>query len=159
MSVRIVTDNCCDLPDDLITRHCIEVAYLSVRFGDSEYGPRQLTNDRFYELMSSSNVLPHTSQPSQGHLLETYQKALQGNHEVIAIHLSSAISGTVQGGLAARELLGTARLHVFDSRVASTGQGLMVLEAARMAELGAGTEEILGTFERDPPENKGSILG
>ena len=67
MTVRIVTDSSCDLRGDEVANLNIEVVPLSIRFGDDEYTDReQLSVDRFYELLASSDTLPETAAPSPG---------------------------------------------------------------------------------------------
>lgn len=143
MTIRIVSDNCCDLPPELLTEYGIRIVNLTVSFGEQEYPLREFNHHQFYRQMELSEVMPKTSQPSMGSLMAVYQEAMEDNHEVIAIHLASGISGTVQGGLAAAAMLDNSRLHIFDSRKASVGQGLLVLEAARMARRGDGAAAIL----------------
>jgi len=143
MSVKIITDNCCDLPPELIREYDIDIVYLTVRFGTDECDPKTLDNATFYRMMAESRVLPTTSQPSQDSLSQAFEKALQVHDEVISIHLSSAISGTVEGARMAAKALNNPHLHIFDSKKASTGQGLLVLEAARMAKAGKSVDEIL----------------
>jgi len=143
MGVRIATDNCCDLPDELLEQYQIAVGHLRVRFGEKEYEPGQLTNTQFYQLMSHSSALPTTSQPSVEDLVEVYSQLLADGDEAIAIHLSSGISGTIQGAQVAATLVDNPRLHIVDSLKASVGEGLLVLEAARMAADGKSAEDIL----------------
>ncbi|MGI6452310.1 MAG: DegV family protein [Syntrophomonadaceae bacterium] len=142
MSIRIVTDNCCDLPQETIDRYKIGITHLLVRFKDRVYQPGELTTAEFYQMMETSPVLPSTSQPTVEEMLRVYEEALADGSEVVAIHMSSGISGTFQGGKVAQKMLANKRLHVFDSRKASVGLGLMVLEAARMAEAGNSLEDI-----------------
>lgn len=143
MGVKIVSDNCCDLPDDILKRYNIELGYLLVRFGDRQYQPRELSNAEFYQKMKESPVLPSTSQPAVDNLIKVYSQALEDGSEVIAIHMSSGMSGTVQGAQVAASMLDNPRLHIIDSKKASIGEGLMVLQAARMAEQGISVEIIL----------------
>ncbi|MGE5454240.1 MAG: DegV family protein [Methylocystaceae bacterium] len=143
MGIRITTDNCCDLSPELLDRYQIAVGHLRVRFGEKEYEPGELTNAEFYHMMSTANELPTTSQPSVEDLVENYTNLLANGDEVIAIHLSSGISGTVQGANLAANLINNPRLHVVDSLKASVGEGLLVLEAARMASEGRSVTEVL----------------
>ncbi len=143
MGVKIITDNCCDLSDELLLKYQIGITHLLVRVGDRVYQPGELTNAQFYELQAKSPVLPQTSQPSVEEMTRVYGEALEDGSEVIAIHMSSGISGTYQGGELARNILENDRLHLVDSKKASVGLGLLVLEAARMAERGETVDSIL----------------
>jgi DegV family protein with EDD domain len=87
--------------------------------------------------MQVSSYLPSTNQPSPGDFMSAYEKARNEHNEVVSIHLSSGISGTVQSANLAVQMMGDKNIHVIDSLKASVGQGLMVLEAARLAHEGA----------------------
>lgn len=147
MPVKIVSDNCCDLNDGLLKQYDISIIPLQIRFGDREYSYGELSNAQFYQMMRSSDTLPSTSQPSAGDFQSLFQELLRDDLEIISIHLSSGISGTVQAGQMGAELVDKNRIHVFDSRKASVGEGLLVLEAARMAQKGHTVEEILARLK------------
>jgi len=143
MGIKIITDNCCDLSQEILQQYHIGVTHLLVRVGDRVYLPDELSNAEFYAMQVQSSILPQTSQPSVEEMTRVYSEALEDGSEVIAIHMSSGISGTYQGGELARNILENERLHVIDSKKASVGQGLLVLEAARMAERGETADAIL----------------
>lgn len=157
MAIKIVTDNCCDLPLEIIKDYDIRIVNLLVRFGDREYKPGELTTDDFYEKMTTEKVLPQTSQPSTEEMMQTYNEALQDGSEVIGIHFTSQLSGTLQSAQVVTQNLENDRLHIFDSRKASLGQGIMVLEAARMARNGEPVSSIMQTLE-DMRENMQCIF-
>ena len=121
----------------------IIVVPLRVRFGDEEILPEHFNNASFYERLKTSSQLPSTSQPMPGDFLVQYQKAIEQNQQIISIHLSAGISGTVQSASIAAEMLTGEPIHVIDSRKASVGQGLMLLEAARMAQSGEQVSSII----------------
>lgn len=147
MSIKIITDNCCDIPRELLDEYNIAVVPLRVRFGDDEIPPDEFDNTAFYARMQKSPDLPNTNQPLPGDFLVEYNKALENNQEVISIHLSSGLSGTVQVATLAAGMLKDADLHVVDTLKASVGQGLLVLEAARMAKRGEKAAVILERME------------
>lgn len=143
MGINIVTDNCCDLPLATINRYNLGLVNMLVRFGEREYQPGELSNKEFYQLMRDSSILPSTTQPTVEDMLNTYQAALADGSEVIAIHLSSGITGTVQSANLVADMIGNPRLHIVDSQKASVGLGLLAVAAARMAETGADVNAIL----------------
>lgn len=143
VGIQIITDNCCDLPRDILESYNIAVVPLRVRFGDEEIPPDNFDNNAFYTRLKTSSQLPSTSQPMPGDFLERYRKSIEENQEIISIHLSSGISGTVQSANIAAEMLSNEHIHIIDSKKASVGEGLMVLEAARMAQSGEPAASIL----------------
>jgi DegV family protein with EDD domain len=98
MSIRIVADSCCDLPEDIIKRYNIGIVQLQVRFGEKVYLPGEISNSEFYRMMEESPVLPSTTQPTMEEMTRVYKEALSDGSQVLAIHFSSGISGTFQGG-------------------------------------------------------------
>lgn len=147
MGIKIITDNCCDLPSDVISRYNLGIVNMLVRFGDREYQPGELTNSDFYGLMRQTTELPTTTQPTVEEMMKTYQDALADGSDVIAIHLSSGITGTVQSANLVADMIGNPRLHIIDSQKASVGLGLLAVNAARMAEAGANVPAILSRLQ------------
>ncbi len=147
MSIRIVADSCCDLPEDIIKRYNIGIVQLQVRFGEKVYLPGEISNSEFYRMMEESPVLPSTTLPTMEEMTRVYKEALSDGSQVLAIHFSSGISGTFQGGQVAQKMIDDPRLTVFDTRKASVGCGLMVLEAARLAEQGSDLQAIMERLE------------
>ena len=146
--IKIVSDNCCDLPPEILRRYGIKQIHMLVRFGDQEIKPGEMSNDEFYKKMANSPILPKTSQPVTEEIIQVYSSLLEERDtEVIGIHMSSDLSGTVQSVQMVKEMLQEPRLHIIDSLKASMGLGLMVLEAARLAEKGAEASTILNRLE------------
>ncbi|MGE5403776.1 MAG: DegV family protein, partial [Candidatus Saccharibacteria bacterium] len=138
-----IADNCCDLPEDILKQYNIKLVHALVRFGDYEYPPGKPSIADFYEIMKSSSIMPTTSQPSPEEMKEVFTSSLEDGSEVIAIHMSSGISGTYQGSVLVKDLIDNPRLHLVDSKKASLGMGLLVLEAAKMANRGEQAGAIL----------------
>lgn len=146
MTVRIVTDSSCDLPQDMADALGISIVPLSIRFGEDEFIDRTtITTDEFWAKCSASPVLPETAAPPPGLFETTYrQLAAAGATSIVVLSLSSALSATMQSAeLAAKAVAGQIDVRVIDSRNASMGLGLTVLECAERAKAGAGVDEIV----------------
>lgn len=146
MTVRIVTDSSCDLPQDMADALGISIVPLSIRFGEDEFIDRTtITTDEFWAKCSASPVLPETAAPPPGLFETTYrQLAAEGATSIVVLSLSSALSATMQSAeLAAKAVAGQIDVRVIDSRNASMGLGLTVLECAERAKAGAGVDEIV----------------
>ncbi len=150
MTVRIVTDSTCDLPRDLVTAYNIVVVPLTVFFGEEAFlDGVEITSDEFYARMKSSHILPRTSQPSVEQFREAYEKLAEETDEIVSIHLSSRLSGTLNAASVAREeLAGMAHIDLIDSYTVSLGLGLVVLEAAAVAAKGGKLEEVVAATRR-----------
>lgn len=144
MSTRIVTDSCSDLPPEVAAASGISVVPLYLNVADETHRDGvDIDADRFYELLEGAPELPTTSQPSVWDFVEVYRDLLEQGHDVVSIHVSSGLSGTVDSALLAREAMGDpSRIEIVDSRLAGGAQGLLALEAAALAREGAERPEV-----------------
>src|SRR5690606_37107559 len=147
---RTDTDATSDLPSGLAARHGITVVPLTVLLGEDGYVDGvEISADEFYERQPGSSVLPRTSQPSVELFQESYQQAAGEGGEIVSIHLSSKLSGTMNAAQVAREVLKhDIHIDLIDSYNVSLGLGLIVLEAARAAEAGASLTDVVATARR-----------
>ena len=150
MTVRIVTDSSCDLRGDEVANLNIEVVPLSIRFGDDEYTDReQLSVDRFYELLASSDTLPETAAPSPGRFAESFQRHLDaGATAIVCINISAALSATMQSAITAADSM-DADIRVVDSTSITVGLGSIVIAAAENLQKGGrigGAQALLGSM-------------
>lgn len=149
MPVRVVTDSTADLPGGLVARYQITVVPLLVQLGEQSFRDGvDLTPAAFYLRLRTTSVLPRTSQPPVAAFQATYEELLRGDQAVVAIHLSSTLSGTYQASALAAQAFPSGRITVLDSRTLSMGLGWLVLEAARAAEAGASQSEVTALVER-----------
>lgn len=150
MAVRIVTDSTCDLPRDLVQAYGITVVPLTVSFGDEALlDGVDITAGEFYERLGRSAVLPKTSQPSVERFAQTYRKVAEETDEILSIHISSRLSGTLNSASVAREqVAGGVRIDLLDSYNVSVGLGLVVLEAAAAAMKGLSLDEAAAVARR-----------
>ena len=146
MSIRIVTDSSCDLPQDVADRLGIVIVPLSIRFGDDEFIDRTtITADEFWRRCAASAELPQTAAPSPGQFEQAYRDlAAQGATGIVVISLSSSLSFTMQSAeLAAKAVAPGIDVRVVDSRNASLGVGLTAVECAERAAAGDGIDTIV----------------
>jgi len=146
MTIRIVTDSACDLPQQLVDQHRITIVPLSIRFGDKEYIDRKdLTKEQFWQMCSSSPVLPETAAPSPGQFETEFRRLKQeGATGIVVVSLSSDLSATIQSAeIAARALAGEIDVRIVDSRSASIGEGITAVACAKKAASGASIDEVV----------------
>jgi DegV family protein with EDD domain len=142
--VAVVTDTTQYLPREVIERHGLSLVSLYVNWEGRTDRESELGDyDAFYEhLRTVQGELPSTSQPSVGDFLEVFEPLVEDGADVLSIHLSGGISGTVRAAEQARDALierGVApeRMIVMDSRTGCAGHGAMAIAAANAAERGA----------------------
>lgn len=144
MTIKIVTDSTCDLPQSLIEKHGITVVPLYINFGEKGYlDGEEMTREEFYEKLVTSDTHPTTATPGLDSFHDIYQTlAEEGAEEIISIHISHSLSATINVARAAAQDA-PVPVTVLDSGQLSLGEGFMVLEAARLAEEGHDMEYIL----------------
>ena len=157
MTVRIVTDSSCDLPQKMADALGIRIVPLSVRFGDTEYIDRTtITATEFWSKCAASATLPETAAPSPGSFEETYRSlAAEGATAIVVVALSSDLSATMQSAeLAARVVAPGIDVRIVDSRNASMGLGLTVLACAELAKTGASADEVVARAQSVIPRTR-----
>jgi DegV family protein with EDD domain len=146
-SAVVVTDTCHYLPRQLVAARGIHEVSLYVHWNGREDRESELPDfDAYYAHLGSAEDLPTTSQPSIGDFLAVYEPLLADGRDVVSIHLSGALSGTVASAEQAKAQLagrGGERVHVLDSASACGGEGLVVLAAHAAAARGASAAEVV----------------
>lgn len=141
--IKIVTDSTCDLNDELISKWGIIVVPLSISINGKNYLDRvEISPKEFMEKMKASPELPKSSQPPAGEFLKVYDDLAADGYEIISIHMTGGMSGTVRSAESAAQMT-SAKVHVVDSRFISKALAFQVLEAARMAAEGKTSEDIV----------------
>ena len=144
MKTAVVTDSTAYIPKTLREKLNIHMVPLSVVFGAESYREEiDITADDFYEEVKNADKLPTTSQPSIGMFVEKFEELAKDYDAVISIHLSSGISGTYQGAVAAGDMIEGIDVYGFDSEISCSIQGFYVLEAAKMAQAGETPDRII----------------
>src|SRR3954470_24640861 len=104
--LAVVTDTTQYLPAEVIARHGIHLVSLYVSWNGRTDREIDLPDyDEYYDFLRSAGELPSTSQPSVGDFLAVYEPLIEAGDEVLSIHLSGGISGTVGAAEQAREVL------------------------------------------------------
>jgi len=149
VSIRIVTDSTCDLPEEIIDKYGITVVPLFINIGDRGYlDGVDITRQEFYEGLADYDPLPTTATPGIDAFRRVYdQLAEQGATQVLSIHISISLSATVDVARAAARETSSVPVTVFDSQQLSLGTGFLVLTAAKAAAQGLPMEEIVAMLE------------
>lgn len=152
--IRIVTDSTADIPDALMRQWAIDMVPLSVSFGSETLRDRiDIDHFTFMDRLTNGSILPTTSQPPPGLFEEHYRRlAAEGAEEIVSLHLSERLSGTVGAArIAAEAVADLAPVTVIDSRSTTLGLGFMALEAARAARAGADRAAITAAVQKMIP--------
>lgn len=145
--IKVVTDSTVDMSDELLEKYEIEVVPLSLFIDGDTYLDRvDISPVEFIHKMSESKELPKSSQPPVGAFLQLYDRLGEDGYDVLSIHMTGGMSGTVNAAENAAALTKT-NVKVVDSRFISKALSFQVIEAAIMAKEGKSLEEILRRLE------------
>lgn len=151
--IALLTDSVCDLPQSLLDEYQIHVVPITLSFGENQFLDKlTITPDRFYTLLDQLPEKPTTSQPPADTFRQLYEFLSSHYESIIAIHLSSRLSGTWNTSrLEARRIEGK-KISVIDSRTLSGSLGLVVLRAAEAIAAGKTHEQVVETISSSLPK-------
>lgn len=146
--IVIVTDSSATVPEDLAKELDIRVVPILLTLdGYTARDGVDLTHEEVYRLLRDSRHPPTTSAPSVGDFLQAYVAAVEEASAIVSIHLSPALSGTLNAAATASQLLDEVPIRVVNCNTVAIGQGFVVLAAARAAAAGADLETVVARAE------------
>jgi len=147
--IKIITDCAADLTSEEIKTLGITVAPLFIQFPEGEVNSSDLGPDEFYDrLQAMDPEIPSTAQPSPGIFAKLYQTLAKAEEEILSIHVSSGLSGTIQAARMGAEQVSETVVTAIDSMTLSGGQRFQVLAAALAAKAGWAKEAILERIDQ-----------
>ena len=156
--IKIITDSTLDLPAELIREKNIEVLPLLINFGEESYlDGVEITTKEMIDKINATGVLPTTAQVTPNRFEETFKKYLDEGYKIVALTLSSDMSGTYQSACIAKDMLESDDIIVIDSRNVTSGLGLLVLKACELRDKGLGIKEIEEGILKAIPKVKCSL--
>lgn len=158
--VKVIADSTCDLSQELIEKYDIDILPLYIRLGEKEYQDgRGVTPDEIYRWSDANGATPKTAACSLNEAVEILEKYVSQGREIVCFSISGEMSTTGNVMRMAAEELGAAdRIAVIDSKNLSTGIGLMVIEAAAMAQQDCCKDEIVARIEQIRPRVRSSFV-
>jgi len=153
MTVKVITDSAADLPPTLAEELGITVVPVYLRFGDEVYRDRvDISEDEFYHRLLHDPIHPSTTQPTPQDFADAYQKLSQEADGIISIHLTSRLSGTYNSAIQGKKLVEDGcPIEVVDSQTLSMANGLIAMEAAKIARSGKGLQQVLAEVRQIIP--------
>ena len=146
--VAIVTDSTIYFPPQAVNGNEIHSLPLQVIWDDHIYlDGIDIQPEVFYTRLQNSKTMPSTSQATPHSFRETYAKLLDKGYEILSIHISSKLSGTLDSAMQAKNEFPGSKIELFDSKSTSMALGFQVLAAAKAAENGASMTECLSKAE------------
>lgn len=149
MSIRIVTDSTCDLPEEIVSQHAITVIPLAINVGDKSFlDGVNLTRREFYARLPDYRPHPKTAAPGPEVFTHEYGRlADEGAQSILSIHISETLSATINSARIAAQQFERIPVTVLDSSQLSLGLGFIIERAALLAEAGKTAEEIVAALE------------
>jgi len=146
--IKFITDSTAYIHKSFIEKYNIDIVPLSVNFeGSVEDEGLPGDFDIFFERLSKSSDFPTTSQPSIGRFVNVFKKALEDGYEVIAITISSKLSGTFNSASAAATMVDTSKVSVVDSLTTAANLKALVEKAIELSEKGLSRQQIVDEIE------------
>lgn len=147
MTVKILTDSCCDLPENIIKEYSIDVLPIAVIKDEKEYLDKvDIQPEDVYGGMKAGEVYK-TAQISPNQFKEQFTKYAEEKQSVLYVAFSSGLSGTYQTSIFIRDQLKEEYpdldIEIVDTKAATIGFGLIVYRAAQLAKEGKSREEII----------------
>jgi DegV family protein with EDD domain len=145
--IKIVTDSTLDMSIEAAEKLGVVVVPLSVTINGETYLDRvEIGAAEYIDVMRKTVELPKSSQPSAGAFLEVYDRLGEEGYEVLSIHMTGKMSGTVQSAESAAQMT-KAKVTVIDSKFISIALGFQIQVAAEMAASGKSMVEILNRLD------------
>lgn len=141
--IGIVCDSTCDLGADRLAELDVVMVPLRVTFGEDTYLDWvDVTPSRFYELLAASSSLPKTSQPSPADFARVYrQLAEDGCDGIVSVHLSAAVSGTIESAALASGMADIP-VRIVDTHTTNVGLSLALFAAVEARDAGGSLDDI-----------------
>ena len=147
MSVKIIADSTCYLPQEYIDKYKVAIVSLNVLLNGNSYRETDLSNNWFYNEMAKSATIPTSSQPSIEDLYNAVETEIKAGNDVVGIFLSSDMSGTFSTSNLVKNMIlenyPDANIKMIDSRSNCMQAGFAVLEAAKAAYENKSLDEVV----------------
>ena len=154
MDFRVMSDSSCDISQEQEKAYGINLISYYVSFDGVNYRKdrAEVSAEDFYrEMAENPGVYPKTSMPTQVDFYEAFLPCAKKGEKVIYLNLTSKFSSSFQSARLAAEALmddyPDCKIAVIDSFSATVQEGLLVTEAARMAQDGISFEEAVERLE------------
>ncbi|WP_342525613.1 DegV family protein [Chryseomicrobium sp. FSL W7-1435] len=146
-TIKIVTDSTAELPQSVVGELGITVVPLTIHIDGQDFlDGVTISAQEFIEKMRSSKELPKSSQPAAGTFQEIYEELGKDGSQILSIHMTGGMSGTVKSAEAAANMTDV-DVTVIDSRFISHALAFQVREAAKLVREGKNMDEIVARLE------------
>jgi DegV family protein with EDD domain len=148
--MKLVTDSAVDLPEEMFAQYEIERMPLLISFGSETLrSGLDIYPEEFYRrLAASTEELPTTSQPSIGEFVDLYRRSGQSDKDILSIHISSGLSGTLNSARLAAQQCPDLNITLIDTKTLSAAQGFQIVAAAQAIRRKLSLDQILARIQQ-----------
>jgi len=149
--IALVTDSTTYMPPELVKKYNISIAPQVLIWGDQTYKDGvDIESREFFTRLKTAKTMPTTSQVAVISFQEIFQNLVDQGYDVLALLVSSRLSGTVQSAMQAKDLMSSSRekVNVVDSQSVAMALGFQVLAVARALEDGASLKDAMALAEK-----------
>lgn len=142
--MKIVTDCAADMPNEELEQLGIVQAPLFIQFPEGEVNSADISADDFYNRLEAMRPqIPTTAQPSSGIFAELYRKVAEAGKDILSVHISSGLSGTINSARdGGEQVKGEANVYFWDTLTLSGGERFQVMAAALASKAGWAMQSI-----------------
>lgn len=147
--VMVVTDSTSNLTPALLDGNPIRVLPLQLIWGHRIYRDGiDISPKDFYVDLEKATIMPTTSQTTPEEFKQAYAELIEKGYDILSIHISSKLSGTLDSAIQAKRAFPSARIELVDSLSTSMAMGFQVMAAARLAANGGTLQECQAVAEK-----------
>jgi DegV family protein with EDD domain len=147
--IALVTDSTGYIPQDLVDKYHITVVPQVLIWGQEMFEDGvSIMPTEFYARLKKAAVMPTSSQATVAKFQQIFQDLLNQDTQVLALLISSKLSGTINSAVQARESMPGAPIHIVDTNSTAMAMGFQVLAVARAIEQGASLQECIALAEK-----------
>lgn len=145
MSIKVVTDSACDVPEAIAAELGITIVPVYINIGENSYLEGvELPRPTFYHKLLGYNTYPTTAAPASGTFAQVYEQlAQEGATEIISLHVAHSVSNTFNAARIGAVSQNAVPVTLFDTQQITMAAGLMVMMAAQAAAAGRSMREIV----------------
>lgn len=149
MAIRIVTDSSSDFEPAVAKRRKVEIVSMPIQFGKATFlDGKTISGELFYKLLKEGKENPSTSQPTPTDFLKVFEATKAAGDQVVAVLLSSALSGTIQSAMIAKGMCEYDEIYIVDSLSATAGIQILVNYACKLRDSGLKAADIAAELEK-----------
>lgn len=146
--MQIVTDRGSDFSPAQLTSLNIHFAPMRLTLDGKTYSSGEnLSAEEFYDMIQQTDGFPTTSQPAAGEFAEIYRELAKTDPDILSIHISSGLSGTMDSARAGAAMVPEARVSFWDTKTLSCPEAWQVEAAARALKAGWSLDRIFKSLE------------